>query len=715
MLSLIVSFLLAGQMLDSLSLRTVGCWPYGNLARGGVKAFPPYCPISESILYVSAGRGMYILDVSNPAAVTKLDSTARPGGQDGWFSVSGDYCLTGQYKSGVALYDIRDRRHPMLASTYLLPWFPKDGQLIGRYGFIVGDALKILDYADPHNPVEVGSCPTPQKTDAVFVSGDYAYLAANYEGFVIVDIHDLTNPFEVSRHQIPPPPYVAARDIQVRDTLAYVAWEDAGLRVWNVKDPTAPFEVGVYSGQVLGVKVADTVAYITRERNSQYDSLYILSVADPTQPRVLGKCRGTSPAVFGSRCFLLNPWSDSRLRDDTLSILDVSDPQNPALLGTYSQFHALTDGLFVQGEFAYAATRGQGLKVYDVSEPGAPRLLSRLGSWLVNQVWVSPEKIAYMACWLGSVLRIADVADPQNPVLLGSIDTTLAGHAITVHDTLAFLSCDDDVWVVNVADPISPRRIGVIASGSDTPWHCAVDSSVLLVPYTYGDQCLRIYGISDPTLPESLCFYDTHVAVSDVAVGYPYAFVVGSQFIVLDISNPREPQEVARRSVTDYGWRIALDGDLAYVAEGYAGVRAYDVSNPAEPVETGFYVTPTFANEVQAKGGLVFVADGDNWLVLERYVGGIAERSGDLSADGRVLASYLPASATLRVKLPSGERVKSLDVFDAAGKRVYAIAGETLSGRAEVVISPIALPSGVHILVVHTALTTHTAKFIVVK
>jgi hypothetical protein len=204
--------------------------------------------------------------------------------------------------------------------------------------------------------------------------------------------------------------------------------------------------------------------------------------------------------------------------------------------------------------------------------------------------------------------------------------------------------------------------------------------------------------------------------VSDVAVRYPYAYVVGSQFIVLDISNPREPSEVARRSVTGYGWSVALDGNLAYVAESYSGVREYDVSNPAEPVEAGFYVTPSFANEIQVKDGLVYGADYDGWLVLEHSGGGVAERSGDHPVGGRVLVSYLPASATLKAKfLLPGERLKSLEIFNAAGERVYALAGETLSGRAEVVISPIALPAGVHILVVHTARTTHTAKFIVVK
>ena len=72
--------------------------------------------------------------------------------------------------------------------------------------------------------------------------------------------------------------------------------------------------------------------------------------------------------------------------------------------------------------------------------------------------------------------------------------------------------------------------------------------------------------------------------------------------------------------------------------------------------------------------------------------------------------------ATLRVRLRrTGERLQSLEIFNVAGERVYATTGESLSGKTEAVISPITLAAGVHILVVRTARTSYTAKFVVVK
>jgi hypothetical protein len=715
MLFFMLPFLIAGQMLDSANCRTIGCWPYGRPLKGGAKAFPPYCPVSESVLYVAAGRSIIVLDVSNPSHVTQIDSLARPGGQNGWFSAYGDYCLTGQSKSGVAMYDIHDRRHPTLVSVYHLPWFANDGKLTGNYGFVVGDELRILDYADPRNPVEVGSCAIPAMTDAVFIKGDYAYLASNYHGLVVIDIHDLTNPHVVFHDTT----YGhAARDIQVVDTLAYIAWEDRGLRILNVKDPTAPFEIGTFPGQIHSVNVVDTVAYVGRTRNNSYDTLYALSVADPAQPRILGRYRGCSPAFLGNRCYLLNPWSDTPMLDDTLFVIDISDPQSPALLGIYSQFHAATDDIFVSGNHVYAGTRGQGLKIYDVSDPSAPRLLSRLGSWHVGQACVSSNGVAYLACSPGPALATVDVTDPANPVLLGSLDTTVGGGLVTVQDTLAFLSSGHDVWVVDVAKPTSPRRIGVIPGGNnDMPGHCGVAGHLLFLTYPFGNTYLKIYDVWNPAQPESLCFYDIQVPAQDVAVRFPYAYVVGSQFIAMDISNPSRPHELARLDVDGYCQSVALDGNTAYVAESYSGVYAYDVSNPAAPVETGYYVTPMFAEQVQVSNGLVYDADYDGWVVLQPYESGIAEENGRAAtAPSGILVRYLPSSAILKIRLPrSNERVERLEIYNAAGRLVYALGGETLSGKSEIDIDHVELRAGVNFLVVQTAHARQIAKLVVAR
>ena len=53
-----------------------------------------------------------------------------------------------------------------------------------------------------------------------------------------------------------------------------------------------------------------------------------------------------------------------------------------------------------------------------------------------------------------------------------------------------------------------------------------------------------------------------------------------------------------------------VDG-LAYLADGFSGLRIIDVSNPAAPLEVGHIDTPGRAEDVAVVGGAYVAADAD--------------------------------------------------------------------------------------------------------
>jgi hypothetical protein len=55
---------------------------------------------------------------------------------------------------------------------------------------------------------------------------------------------------------------------------------------------------------------------------------------------------------------------------------------------------------------------------------------------------------------------------------------------------------------------------------------------------------------------------------------------------------------------------VAVSGNFAYVANGYAGLNVIDVSDPANPQWVGGYFTTGFAYSVVVSGDLAYVADG---------------------------------------------------------------------------------------------------------
>ena len=59
---------------------------------------------------------------------------------------------------------------------------------------------------------------------------------------------------------------------------------------------------------------------------------------------------------------------------------------------------------------------------------------------------------------------------------------------------------------------------------------------------------------------------------------------------------------------------VAVSGDYAYVADGYAGLRVISIVDPAHPVEVGSFDTPGWAHGVAVSGNYAYVADCDSGL-----------------------------------------------------------------------------------------------------
>jgi hypothetical protein len=91
------------------------------------------------------------------------------------------------------------------------------------------------------------------------------------------------------------------------------------------------------------------------------------------------------------------------------------------------------------------------------------------------------------------------------------------------------------------------------------------------------------------------------------------ACVVRSESLhVYDVSDPAKPFSVAKfRTPSGRPQRAALQGNLAYVADGEAGLVVVDLSTPSNPRVVGNYKTPSPARDVAVAGSLVFVVIGE--------------------------------------------------------------------------------------------------------
>lgn len=165
--------------------------------------------------------------------------------------------------------------------------------------------------------------PLNQSPSDLAAEGGYAYSADTY-GLTVYDLSGGGEPVPVGQYLLEQ----GGTEIAVHNGLAYVAdfflsW-DAGMKILDVADPTAPFLVGSFTnaGVVHDIAVVGGLAFIAEE-------------------------------------------------DTGMEIVDVSDPANPVLLDRFDTIGSAYR-VCISGNLAYIAEGSSGLEIVDVSSPTVP-------------------------------------------------------------------------------------------------------------------------------------------------------------------------------------------------------------------------------------------------------------------------------------------------------------------------------------------------------
>ena len=308
---------------------------------------------------------------------------------------------------------------------------------------------------------------------AVFVKGDYAYVAAtSADRLAVVDISDptgpalaatLTNGTNGARLDGP-------RAVFVHGDVAYLASESSdALEIVDVSDPRSPAHLGSIShdadltdasgsGATLdgpyGVFVTGGHAYVTAHAAN---ALAIVDVSDPTAPRHVSTVTGTAenplsgPSgvyVTGGHAFV------AAFGSDALAVIDVSDPAAPSYVGSLAHGGdaklAGANSVAVRGGYAYVTSSGA-LEVVDVSTPSSPThaghivhdadLSDSVGSGAslsgAAGVFLSGD-YAYVAAHQSRAVEIVDVSDPTSPTHAGSAAAGVAPYSVFVRGNHAY-------------------------------------------------------------------------------------------------------------------------------------------------------------------------------------------------------------------------------------------------------------------------------------
>ncbi len=370
----------------------------------------------------------------------------------------------------------------------------------------------------------------------------------------------------------------AARQLTVRDGIAYVTARANGVFIFDVHDPARPELLCHYDCIELatGVEAQGDLLFIAQR---QY-GVEIVNVADPRHPVYVSKVKtheAQSVDVRGRHIYV-GDWGASEL-----TTIDISDPYQPKTVDS----HRLTgygDGVCVAGDLLYASTGH-----HDRTRSTSPQ------SWRPSK-----DDPAYGA---GHGLEVFSITNPAKPEFLGRTKFPRFYHRdgydmwTPVAAGNGMVCCADTfngIFLVDASNPREPRTVahhpGLVAGVA------VVDDIIYAACPRAGLKVLSGPGLVRRTQPDR----GTPITVPPC---------------------PRQTPETYRTyRPGGQVWAVDFCGDRALVAAGMKGLRMVELW--PEIREVWHTETQGFAVHVSVAGDRVYVSENTGGLSIWRHGGG---------------------------------------------------------------------------------------------
>lgn len=129
------------------------------------------------------------------------------------------------------------------------------------------------------------------------------------------------------------------------------------------------------------------------------------------------------------------------------------------------------------------------------------------------------------------------------------------------------------------------------------------------------DDSLYVGDAADPLNISLVSMPMADAAVT--AVGGGNIYVLGTDFVVVDVSTPGAPVEVGRNGLGISGDAMVAVGNVVYVAGGAPGLHVVDASDETDPQLSSTLALPHDATHIDRRGTFLYVASDTDVTVVE--------------------------------------------------------------------------------------------------
>lgn len=445
--------------------------------------------IAGAKAFVADGSTFLILDITDPLNPVQVGSYENDWpiygvgiqGSSAYLIYTVDRLpwIDPTWSCGMRLVDVSGPGNPSLVGEYLRDTYSPEAcqgnlRVLADRAYVANGDLQIIDVADPALPKLLGTY-LSVRPDAIWVAGNFAYLADQERGLLIFDLSDPLHPElrGIYDHQ-------GILDVQVVASTAFAAsrepseahFPEGDLLVIDVSDASNPVLASGYTALALDMEIGDGWAYLIRHVAGFSPVLTILDLRDPYHPvpyldyyRVVPSSLNSPGLQLVTAAGRFVYVTDSSMNPETFYILDASAPWSPLIRGSLPmpENSGAVAQLRLLGDYAYAASGDQGMQILDVSDASHPEIVGAYDTPGQTQDLQIIADTAYLADGSGGV-QIVDVSDRSNPTLLANYAAMFA-HAIRVEGDMIYTI--DGGGGVSILRYVSSTSVSSSPAGGD--------------------------------------------------------------------------------------------------------------------------------------------------------------------------------------------------------------------------------------------------------
>jgi len=327
-------------------------------------------------------EGLVVVEISTPGSPVKvgsLDISYAPV-NDGF--VYGDYFFAVCDEEGLVIADVSKPHEPKILASYI----PSFNFTYMNYTYTFIDPVRtvyvqgkyaylgcfydnfILDISNPLNPKNISSF-SCGLTEDIQVLGGYAY-SVGASGLCIYDVSDPVNPKNVSKlaYEERELYFISGVGIHVVGDYAYIADDYAGLIIVDISNPEKPEEVGRYEsvlfeGNVNSVYVKGSYAYVAAWKHG----LEIIDVSTPTNPTKIGGIMDTGMYPRATGVYVAYDYAFLCDSNYGFFVYDISDPTNPVRVANFDD-EGYSNKVHVSGSNLFVADSYDGFEIFSCNQ-----------------------------------------------------------------------------------------------------------------------------------------------------------------------------------------------------------------------------------------------------------------------------------------------------------------------------------------------------------